>query len=266
MKAFAVRALAIVMVCSLLAGLLALSGCATSQRGDLASARRAYGQGNYIVAQRDAAAVAQSAGSARSQARYEAAYLAGLSAFRLGDHRGAIHWLQIATKSGDEQLVGDALAQQGIVLAAQGRDVDAQRMFLAAAPRMKGEDRGRAYYQAAQAQQRLGWTAQARRNFTLAASQTSDQSDFAQRTRQELATTGYTLQLGAFGNQANAQRLAREIDVKAQSFGLGTTRVARGDDNLYRVYVGRFANRTLADRARRSLGDAQARVVSLQGR
>lgn len=152
-----------------------------------------------------------------SSQRCEAAYLGGLAAYRLGDQAEAFRLLDIAVKSPDPTLRAEALVQRGSVAWACGRTREAAR-DLSQGGRVLGGEVGRtALERAATAYKTLDLEADARRCLEDASRLGTGPAPTS--TRSVLA--GYTIQFGAFGNRANAERLAERISRTVRSTGLG---------------------------------------------
>lgn len=241
-----------------------LTGCAASQQGSspLAQASDAYKAGQYDTAYRLAAARVH--GEGRSSA--QAAYLAGLSAQKLRNFSDAERYLRLATQTTDSNLANDALVSLGMLYAEHGRYAQAAATFLSAAPRLAGDNRAHAYLHAALAQQKLGQSAQARTNLSMALAATQD-PQLRQTITDVMATTGYTIQVGAFGDASRATAAAHALAPKAARLNLGQPVLApRTDGNgrpLTAVQIGAFATFDAANRAKAQLGDSAAVIVPL---
>ncbi len=242
-----------------------LAGCAaTPTTNGLADATRAYHAGQYDTAYRLAAARVHGGGDGAASA--QAAYLAGLSAQKLRSFDNADRYLRIAARSGDGNLANDALVALGLLYSEHGRHAQAAATFLAVAPRLAGDGRAQAYLHAALAQQKLGQFAQARTNLSLAFAATQN-PDLHARIREVMNTTGYTLQIGAFGEQARAVAAAHAVAPRAAQLNLGQPVLAPRTDaagrTLTAVQLGSFATFDAAHRAKAQLGDASAVIVPL---
>lgn len=246
--------------------LTALGGCevfepAPPPRLDIA--RTAYQSGQFAQAYEISRAVAR-----RNDApdRYDAAYLAGLSAQRLGDMSNAVRYLRLATGSEDRGLRGQALATLGLAYARQSKHAAAADALLKAAKLVTGQDRAQAYFHAGIAEQKLGRWAQARTSLTLARGASNDPT-FQRLVTEQLDVTGYTLQTGAFENAGNARKHAENLAKVSVGLNLGSPRVVPATDpqgrRLNLVQVGQFATFANAASARRSLGRSDAVIVPL---
>lgn len=234
-----------------------------SQRIEIA--RTAYNSGNYRKALIEAE---RAQGNNTPAVRDEAYYLAGMSAHQLGQRDLAAEHLERATKSKDQLLAGQAWAELGLIFQEQGRYADAAAALLKAAPVLPGEDKSNALYYAAINQQKLGHWTQARTNLMLAAKTAATDTQRV-RAQEQMKVTGYTLQVGAFGNEINAQKEAEKIASNAIEARLGAPRIVpsqrAGAENLHLVHVGQFTTYQTALLARTRLGIPEAIVVPLAG-
>ena len=223
-----------------------------------------YQRGDYARAQTAAARAAATAGGTQ---RDLAHYMAGMSAYRLNNYPTAARYLSVAVNSRDRSLAADARSTLGLIYAAQGRYAPAADMLLRSADLHTGEDRAQAYFYAGTAQQKLGRWPQARTSLILAQRSTRDQG-LLKQVNQHLAVTGYTIQVGAFANRANADNAARTYAGKASRAGLGRVLVTPSTDSrghvVNLVQVGRYATFNAANTARTRLGDRSALIVPLQ--
>lgn len=189
--------------------------------------------------------------------RYEAAYLAGLSAQALGQLHNADKMLNKAKASPDPSLATDAADALGLVYSQQERYAEAQRELLWAAERLTGERKARAYFYAGIAQQKLGQWSQARTTLVLARGLTRD-AGFRTQIDQQVNVTGWTLQLGAFTDRGSARDLAESIAAKARDMKLGLPRLVNGTtadgQTVTFVHVGQFTSYQSATRYRDALG------------
>jgi tetratricopeptide (TPR) repeat protein len=242
-----------------------LPGCNAS-RGPTPTeqAQAHYMRGDYAKAQSAAARAAATAGGAQ---RDLAHYMAGMSAYRLNNFPAAERYLRVAASSSDGSMAADAQSTLGLIYSSQGRYTQAADALLRSAKLQTGEDRAQAYFYAGIAQQKLGHWPQARTSLLLARRSTRD-SGLGQQIDQQLAVTGYTIQVGAFTNRANADKAARTYANKAASARIGVVQVApvtrAGGRSVNLVQVGRFATFNAASTARSRLGDPGAVIVPLQ--
>jgi hypothetical protein len=189
--------------------------------------------------------------------RYEAAYLAGLSAQSLSQLQRADKMLNKAKGSPDPSLATDAADALGLVYSQQERYAEAQRELLWAAERLDGERKARAYFYAGIAQQKLGQWSQSRTTLVLARGLTRD-AGFKQQIDQQVNVTGWTLQLGAFTDRESARSLAESIAAKSRDMKLGLPRLVDGTtgdgEAVTFVHVGQFTSYQSATRYRDALG------------
>jgi len=221
-----------------------------SPQGTLDQAAALYASGDYAGAYAIAEPIAR---DYLSDEQLEAAYTAGLCALALGDLPNADRWLNQALRSQDQTLGADAAASLGMVYARQGRYRRAADILLWAAARQEGEDKAHAFYSAGIAQQKLGQWSQARATLYNALRHTSD-VQLQSQIREQLATTGWTLQVGAFDRTANARAQAESVAARAQELGLGLPRLVPSSSNRTLVQVGVFTSYQSAARYRDSLG------------
>src|SRR5690606_32472204 len=180
----------------------------------------AYDAGRYEQAYQQAARLS----TTNSPHATTAAYIAGMSAVQLERLQSASRYLQVAAQSDDPQLATDAKATLGLVYARLNRHDLAARTLVEAAGRLSGQDRANAYYYAALSEQKLGRWPQARTNLTLARAH-SREDTFRQRVEEQLNVTGFTIQIGAFGSEDNAQKAAADVAQQAGTLRIGTPRI-----------------------------------------
>lgn len=189
--------------------------------------------------------------------RYEAAYIAGLSAQALGNLAEAEKMLKKAVDAPDETLVVDASDALGMVHSQQGRYDQAKRRLFYAAERLNGEREARAYFYAGIAQQKLGEWSQARTTLVLARSKTGDRT-LREQINDQVQVTGWTLQLGAFTERERARSQAQTVAAQARELRLGLPRLVSGTssrgDSVTFVHVGQFTSYQSAMRYRDQLG------------
>jgi tetratricopeptide (TPR) repeat protein len=233
-----------------------------SGRGRLAVAYEAYARGDYRQTYQVSRSLAD--GSGPVALREEATYMAGVSAARLGQMRTAETYLRRAATSRNQAIAADALAELGLLYAAAGRYTEAAAAFERAAPRLTGEAKAQAYFHAAAAQQKLSRHSQARTNFTLARNHSRNPA-FRARVDDELATTGFTLQIGFFTAADNARRAAQQI-APTMTRQLGPARIVPATDAQGRpgflVQMGQFSSYASAMATRQSLA-SNALIVPL---
>ncbi|MHC5002013.1 MAG: SPOR domain-containing protein [Planctomycetota bacterium] len=185
--------------------------------------------------------------SADGESEDQAAYLAGLSALRMGDLDEAELRLRMAADAEDEQVAAKARASLGLVRLEQGHPEEAAELLTAAASGLSGEDATEAARLAASARTGGGsaWSGSGGRP---AAAATSFHGGAG-------ASGRFTLQAGAFREQARAESVAREVRQRSPEMRpvqVIPRRDARGR-TLYLVQLGRFATRQEAAVARTAM-------------
>lgn len=223
--------------------------------GTVGQATDAYRAGQYRTAYELSAPIAD---DIYHDERTDGAYIAGLSAKQLGQLSAANRYLNYAMRNTkDASLRTDAAASLGMVYAQQSNYEMAASTLLWAAERMEGEDQARAYYNAGIAQQKLGYWSQARTTLILARGKTGD-ATLKQLIDQQIAVTGWTLQVGAFSQPELARKQAQDVAAKAQSLGLGLPRLVPGSASdgtpMTFVHVGQFTSYQSANRFRDQIG------------
>ncbi|MEM9883872.1 MAG: SPOR domain-containing protein [Planctomycetota bacterium] len=242
--------------------LFAAAGCPSrAPVATLADANSAYQRGDYAQAYAFAVEIAEAQPSLDTP---EAAYLAGLAAGELGRTDRAVKYLRQAADAFDPQLAADAGVMLGLAYSTQQRYALATDALLTAAPRLEGEDRAKAYFYAAIAQQKLGRWANARDHLTLARAASGDPALRAQ-IEEQLAVNGYTLQIGSFADATNARTAADQIAEAAAANRLGQPRLIPNPvrPNQTLVHVGRFTTFASAATYRDQLGVPGAFVVPI---
>ena len=222
--------------------------------GTMDAANNAYQAGDFQAAYANARPIADDYLNPR---HLEAAYIAGLSAHRLGDLRSADWLLQKAMTTDDIALKADAAAQLGLVYSAQGRYPQAQQTLLWAVDHLQGESKAQAFYYAGIAQQKQGQWSQARATLYNALRHTTNPNT-QQQIQDQLDTAGWTLQVGAFTQPNLANDAAQNIADDASRMGLGAPRLIEARDERGRlltlVQVGTFTSYQSAARYRDNLG------------
>ncbi|MCC7407119.1 MAG: SPOR domain-containing protein [Phycisphaeraceae bacterium] len=249
----------------LLAGLSLLAGCQGKQsQVSLSDAYAAYDRGDYRSSYQMARMVAGS-----GKANHEAAYLAGLSAYRLGTYPMAARYLGVATASPQKKLAGDAYASLGMTYASMGRFADSGIAYEQAAKRLSGQDQANAYYYSAIEFQKQGRWSQARSNLVLARAASNDEN-FKRQATEMMAVTGFTLQTGFFTVRDNAQRAAEQVGYLTKKLRMGQPRIVPAVDaqgrSGYLVQVGQFSSYPSALASKDKFGDFGAMVVPLLSR
>lgn len=231
-----------------------LVGCeSTGSKEALNQAVANYNSQQYFLAQKRSKAVAM---KAKGTLRDQATYLAGLSAYKLGDLVEAELQLTKAASSPDRITAGRAKAVIGLIRVDQDRPGDAAGLLSEASISMKGEDSRQAAYQAALAHDEAGGRMP---NYY------SDQSYSSSRTHAGSQT--FSLQVGAFRELKRAEAAAKRIAGVAQANDLGRVRIVKNSDNrgrtLFIVQLGRFSSRFEAKDIHRQIGRKDLIVAPL---
>lgn len=188
--------------------------------------------------------------------RYEASYIAGISAQSLGKLSEADKYLNKALATDDKSLAADAADALGLVYSQQQRYTEAASSLLWAAERLEGERQARAYFYGGIAQQKLGHWSQARTTLVLARGLTRNPS-FKAQIDQQVNVTGWTLQLGAYTRRDLARNQAEAVAAKSRDLRLGLPRLVDGTtasgDRVVFVHVGQFSSYQSATRYRDAL-------------
>ena len=254
----------------LLAGCaLPLVGCGGSGGDTLGEALSAYEGGEYQQSLTLASTANEDARTTKDS--LESAYIAGMSAFRLGRHEEAIQWLEEPARSDDRWMAGQASVTLGSSFLAVRRTNEAARSFVRAAERLDGEEARKARLAAANAYRELGDRRASDEQFRLAnvtppssnaGTSAPPSPPSGQRSPAVSATANdagpFILQAGAFKDRAKADKRATEVRAAASRAGLGEPKVfsKAGPDGgtLYVVQFGRFADRRSADASLARLG------------
>lgn len=261
-KGIAVQCVARIVSVMLL--LTILTGCGSEHYlHQLQDAQKAFDKQDYARTYRLASGVASAKNPGLAA---QGQYLAGVSARRLGKDTDAQSYLQNATRSTDPSLAGDAFAELGFLYNRQDHYREAAEAFINAATRLAGQDRANAYFQAGIAQQKLGFWPAARSSLMLARGANRD-GVIGGQIDNYLETVGFTLQVGAYRSQANAQQRVREVGTKTQYLRVGLpqiTSTTNGQGDIYyRVHVGRFSDYASAASAQKQMGFSDAMIVPL---
>jgi tetratricopeptide (TPR) repeat protein len=229
----------------------------------LQDAQKAFNQQQYAKTYRLSSQVA---GVRDPQLATQGSYLAGVSSRRMGHDEDALRYLQDATRSTDAALAGDAWAELGFLYNHQNKFRQSADAFGNAATRLSGQDRANAYFQAGIAQQKLGFWPAARSSLLLARGYNRDHA-IGSQIDEYLNTVGFTLQVGAYSTQSNAQQRVRDVASRTQNLRVGlpqiTSVVGSNGMTYYRVHVGRFTDYPSAASARKLMGFGDALIVPL---
>jgi tetratricopeptide (TPR) repeat protein len=239
---------------------LVLPGCSGK------SSKRAldlYQQGQYPEALREGEQVAQTGKPPESD---RAALVAGMSAFELKKYEEAERWLRPASRSSDPLIAGRASATMGFVNVARERYSTAAIDFSSAGRRLQGDEAARAHFFAGECYSILGRLDAAERSYAQARSLAKD-TGLRARVGNRQSSTGYTLQLGAFANRANADKTMSLGTQRASRAGLSPPTIVATPDaagrTIYLVQVGKFTTKEEAAAAKSKLG-GDAVVVQMR--
>jgi cell division protein FtsN len=255
-----------------------LVGCATGDtRAQLDRSVAAYDKDDFATARKEAEAAAESATTTKDAD--DAAYMAGMSAFRQGDYTDAVRWLTEASRASNEWTAGQAGVMLGNAQLKLSKPRDAAKSFASAAQKLSGDDARKARIAAANAYKEAGDSRAADEQFRLANVPTTVVVDAGSGTppappagtrpdkgAASSASGPFVLQAGAFRDRSKAASRANELRVAAVRAGLGEPRIAtkRGGDGgtLYVVQMGGFPDRRSADGAAAKLGQSGVVVIN----
>lgn len=254
---------------ALAVALLALGGCASNRAAgggalpDMKAVMADYNAGRFLDAYTGAVSLYR-----RSVVpeRDEAAYLAGLSAYRLQRYEDADRYLSPLVRIATTDVAGRAAGTLGLVELERGRYREAAEYFKKAADRLEGQGKAEAAYRAGLAYKESGSHSLARVQFIIARGASTDAA-FQAKVDRELKTSGYTLQLGVFASRANAEAMVREFQA-GRGASIGEARIVTNEgsrgETLYYVNVGTFNSYSAAIRGR-ALLDQPAIVRPMDG-
>lgn len=243
---------------------LILAACESKPKADMAGALADYDAHRYDAAMGQAAEVQRESSGPQQD---EAAYLAGLSGYRLEKYDEAERHFLVSADAADVETAGQSRAMLGLIRMKQNRPSEAAAHFAAASGMLQGEDARKAAHQAALAYEQAG-------NESAAALWTTKAGGFSRSDRGNTTTArgggsasqaqvapsgrGFSLQVGAYQERSRAQRAADDVAPLAQQHGLGPMRIVPSRDSrgrqLYLVQFGWFESRTAAAAARQRLG------------
>jgi tetratricopeptide (TPR) repeat protein len=239
-----------------------LAGCNTNHSALLADTITDYRAGRYAQAYEGAVKLT---GTGSRRTADEAAYMAGMSAYRLNRDDEALKYLVRLADHSDDAIAGPAGATVGLIFAKRGNHDRALVYYSRAVKRLKGNDQAQAYYHMAVTEQKLGRYAQARPRLILAASHATDE-DLKAAAEHRMQTAGFTLQFGAYSLQRNAEQRAREIGPLTRQANLGDPRIVAQESSgrkLFHVQAGRFGTYDAALAARQRLNRPDISVEKL---
>jgi len=231
----------------LASGMLPLASCGGSAKagGGLDGAQQAYLAGNFNEAHEQAVDVLR---TAKSPQREQAAYLAGISAYRMGRLDEAELRLLSSAGSADTTVSGRSKATLGLIRNDQHRHGDAARYFADASRLLTGAEATQASLEADRASRAVGGTAWAGGTSGGSAGVTDAASGAA-----------FAIQVGAFQSMENAAEAAAAAKSSAERHHLGDVRILPRPDGrgrtLYFVQFGRFSTRSAAESMRSRVGE-----------
>ncbi len=227
-----------------------------------------YEQGHYQRAKVEAEdAAAASKGAARDQALV----VAGMCAHAMNDDAEAERILRPLATNSDMRVAGRAKATLGLIAQEKNKDEEASQLLLDASRQLAGDESARASLHAGDSLVKLNHPEKARIQYQIGLASAKDpelRKDLQQRIAGAsgpgstptggLAGGGFTIQLGAFTQKANADKTAQAAAGKASSAGMSPPRVVKGTDSKGRevwfVWVGQFGSRQAAANARTKIG------------
>jgi len=268
---------------ALTATLLLLGGCGQRVQQQITDAETAYNQGRYEEAYQQAVAAEEAAresGRAGKNPRVaSAAYLAGLSAYRLDRLDDAERQLDIAIEAGEGEAAGRAYAQRGAVFLRQGRMMAAAVDYDQAASLLSGEDAAKAREQSAAARRAAG-SSSSGSTVVLGSSSGLSVSASPSPTAPRAASaatlpplpgirSAWTLQVACFRDRSAAERQAKALEGTARAQGLAAPKLLSEENPtlgpVYCVVIGEFATREGAEKAREGLGRKDYFVRTMKG-
>jgi tetratricopeptide (TPR) repeat protein len=260
-----------VLTVALLAAGGMLAACGSGSRQGMSAAMSDYAAADYSAARDKAAGVARS--SSGSQ-REDAAYLAGLAAYKAGDLVEAEGFLLTAINAGDQVTAGRAKAQLGLLRMDQQRYREAGDLFRDASQALSGDDARQAAHYAALAYQKSGDASAARTWAEVARRPSAGGEVVTVAMRQATGAAGatgaaFTLQIGAYHDRSGAEWAVRNATPSVERQGLGPVRIVESHDrrgqSIYLVQFGQFESRAAATAAKAKLGRLDYIVTSLAG-
>lgn len=230
-------------------------GCASSGGQRHATALAAFEAGDYAEAQRMATSDAERASGRKKD---EAALIAGMSARALKRDSDAEHWLRpLTTNSRHADIAGTASAELGLLLADNGRHQEAIDLLETSARRLGGDEAARALFQAGESYNAMGRPELAKIAWRRALRDVKDPA-LRGTIESRLSLSGYTVQLGAFADRANASKTAESARAMTQRLNIDPPRIvertAPNGRRLFVVQAGVFPSKQEAEAAKSRLG------------
>jgi tetratricopeptide (TPR) repeat protein len=260
-----------------------LAGCGQRAQKQITEAESSYNEGRYEEAYQQAVAaekVARESGQKGKNPQVaSAAYLAGLSAYRLDRLDEAQRQLDVAIEAGEGEAAGRAYAQRGAVFLRQGRFMAASVDYDQAALLLGGEDAAKAKEQSAAARRAAGDSSSGSTvvlggggGLSVSASTTPGGSSArpgASAPALPSVRTSWTLQVACFRDRAAAERQAKALAGAAQAHGLAAPRLLSEENPtlgpVYCVVIGEFATKAGAEQARERLGRKDYFIRTMRG-
>lgn len=269
------------------------SGCGQKASQQMVEAETSYNAGRYEEAYQQALEAEKAArdagGSGQNAQVASAAYLAGMSAYRLDRLDEAERQLGTAVEAGEGEAKGRALAQRGAVFLRQGRFMAAAVDYDQASDLLSGEDAAKARAQADSARRAASAGSgggpfvhpDPSTGLSISASTTpggpaagggrgaaSGQSAGGAPPLPPLRTS-WTLQVACFRDRAAAERQAKALTPTTKAQGLGAPKILPEENPslgpVYCVVIGEFATREGADQAKQRLGRSEYFVRTMKG-
>jgi hypothetical protein len=247
----------------------------------LDDALRAYEAGRYAEALRTSVDVRT--GSADAATRAQASYVEGCAAQELGRRDQARDAFAVAARSTDPIVAGRSMVMQANMAVAAERWSEAERLYTAAAGKLRGRDAELAREQARDA---AGRAVAAARTATPPAPQpppasrpgggadapptspepAADEQDDRQAPLlpEPDDDAPWTISAGVFGTESAAQARAANIAKMAKAAKLPTPKVlavSSPERRVWVVEVGSFTDRAKAEAARKKIATGDAQVV-----
>jgi tetratricopeptide (TPR) repeat protein len=237
------------------------AGCAANPKAALDQAVADFNAHRYTEAHQKAKAISD---RPTSPNRHEAAYIAGMSAYQLGQIDEAERQLQVAMSADNAETAARSKAVLGQIRLDQRRWRDAATLLAQAADSLTGEDKLKAAANASLAYQNLGDLETARTWRAMALGRVPQQSSPSSVALPSVVapapggSAGFTLQVGAFQEKKRAESAAKEALRVVQREGWGQVRIVpRRDErgrSTYLVQIGSFTTREAAAAARARIG------------
>jgi hypothetical protein len=263
-----------------------MGGCKTTQpteggRGPVATRSEAGSTLQKVVRSYDSGKFADAyAGAVRllgtSSGRQadEARYMAGMSAFRLGQDADAIRHLSPLRRHANPRIAGTSNITLGLIYNKQRRYESARACLATAIPLARGEDLARSHYHHGLALEGLGRSPSAKIHYRLAIQHSAIVSfrTMVQRKLGGATSTGpaptaakFTLQFGAYSTRSRAISRQKQVNRLLAPGRYGSSRVVQravaNGRSLWIVQGGGFATRGAAASARSRIGSKDSTIV-----